>query len=407
MEHAYIGRQPIFDRELHTYGYELLFRSEQSMGAASVIDGNIATSQVMVNAFLEIGIEHIVGNAYAFFNLTNEFITGEIPIPFKPGHIVLEVLEDISMSEQILASVKKLSAHGFTIALDDFVFGSQQEELIPYVDIIKIEYPAHTKSELEIGLRRLTHKKKYGARILAEKIETEQDYLLCRELGFDLFQGYFLSKPHLLTSTTISENNLDALQIMKKLQDPNMVLKDLEELIAHDVSLTYKILHYINSAHYSFQNKIESITQAVTLLGLNTIKQWVTVLLFTSNKNKPHELIQTALVRSRMCALMATALKKTDQNKYVIVGLFSMIDLLMDCSMELILSKLPLAEDVNAALISRSGEIGEILSLVIAYEQENTSYLAGFLSKNKSIGLPLIQKSFLESIAWSHDIAAM
>ncbi len=404
MDQAYIGRQPIFDKELHTFGYELLFRSGGSKESAGVIDGNAATSQVMVNTFLEIGIENIVGTGYAFFNLTHEFLTGEIPIPFNPGKIVLEVLEDILMSDQVIASVKRLSDQGFLIALDDFVFGSEQEQLIPFADIIKVEFPAHSKLQLENGIRKLARSKKRSARILAEKIETEQEYQLCRSLGFDLYQGYFFSKPRVFTSAIISENNLEALLILKKLQDPNMVLKDLEELIMHDVSLTYKILRYINSANFSFQHKIESIAQAVTLLGLDTIKQWVMVLLFAKGNTKPDELIRLALIRSKMCHFTAKLLHLSSLDKYTIVGLFSLIDSMMECPMATILEQLPLEQDINEALLNRTGEIGEILSFVIAYEEHRVEELAQFYQSKPAGVAVAMQRGFIEAVRWSRDI---
>ncbi|MFN2309778.1 MAG: EAL and HDOD domain-containing protein [Gammaproteobacteria bacterium] len=365
MQDIYLGRQPIFDRDLNVFAYELLFRSGLQ-NCAGDIDGDQATSQVIVNAFIEIGLEPIVGPHRAFINMTRNFVTATTPLCFPKDRVVLEVLEDIRPDAEVIAGVQALVAQGYSIALDDFIFDEALRPLVELADIIKIDLMNLSREELAEHVRLL---RGYRAKLLAEKIETQADFEHCKQLGFDYFQGYFLSRPNIVQGTQLPPNRLAVLQLLAKLQDPQTDAADIETLISQDIALSYKLLRYINSAFFAFPKQIESIRQAVVYLGSRAIKTWVTLLVVAGLSNKPAELITQAMQRAKMCELLAKAAKRPHGEVYFTVGLFSLLEALMDTPLEKILDSLPFTADIRLALLRQEGPYGEALRCCIAYEQ--------------------------------------
>lgn len=365
MQDIFIGRQPIFDRDLNVFAYELLFRSG-TRNHAGEFDGDQATSQVIVNAFIEIGLEQIVGPHPAFINLTRSFVTSLTPLPFPKDRVVLELLEDIRPDTEVVSGVRNLAAQGYVIALDDFVFNENLKPLIEHAQIVKIDLMTLSREELAEHVRLLSG---YDVKLLAEKIETQEEFEHCKALGFSYFQGYFLSRPNIVQSTQLSPNRLAVLQLLAKLQDPQSDATDIEELIGQDVALSYKLLRYINSAFFAFPKKIESIRQAVVYLGMQSIKTWVSLLVVAGLGNKPAELVTQAMQRAKMCELLAKTAKRPNADSYFTVGLFSLLEALMDMPLEKILASLPFTDDIRQALLKQEGPYGEALCCAIAYEK--------------------------------------
>lgn len=396
MPEALIGRQPIFDRDMNVFGYEMLYRSEKQSTHASFLDGNMATSQVMLNLFLEIGLEHIVGTAPAFINLTKEFITGEHTLPFGPEQVVLEVLEDITADTELENALIRLSNEGYSIALDDFVPGTGWDHMVQYVDFIKVEYPEIPRHELPILVERL---KEFDVKLLAEKLETQEDHDHCMALGFDYFQGYFYCKPKVISSDRIPQNKLAVMTLLNKIQDPDISMNEVSELVKQNIALSYKILRYINSAAFSMRTKVESIDRAIGYIGLDQIKQWVTIMSLAGIDDKPLEIIETALIRSKMCEILARECAKSEIGKYSTVGLLSIIDVLMDKPMEKVLEQLPLASEINSALIEHYGDIGDILETVLLYEQGKVTEL-----NSRDMDIEQLSSAYLKAVIWEQEI---
>jgi c-di-GMP-related signal transduction protein len=258
MSDIYIGRQPIYDRKLGVYAYELLFRAA-SDNSAKFTDGDQATSDVIVNTFLEIGLDNIVGDRLAFINLTRAFFVGEHTISLPRDRVVLELLEDIEADEEVVSSVKRLSEQGYSIALDDFIYHESLQPLVQLADIVKIDIMAMDRDEIREHVKAL---RQHPLRLVAEKVETQEEHDYCMELGFDYFQGYFLAQPKVIQGRRLPNNRLAILKLLSRLQDPEITTKQLEELIAQDVAFSYRILRYVNSAAYAPPRKIESIHQA-------------------------------------------------------------------------------------------------------------------------------------------------
>lgn len=365
MQDIYIGRQPIFDRNLDVFAYELLFRSGMQNHAGE-FDGDQATSRVIVNAFIEIGLDRIVGNQRAFINLTRGFVTSSAPLPFPKDRVVLEVLENIHPDAEVIAGVRGLVAQGYTVALDDFVFNEALRPIIELAHIVKIDLMALSREQLDEHVRLL---REYDVKLLAEKIETQEEFEYCKALGFEYFQGYFLSRPNIVQSQQLPPNRLAVLQLLSKLQDPDSDTGEIEKLVGQDVALSYKLLRYINSAFFALPKKIDSIRQAVVYLGTSAIKTWVSLLVVAGLGNKPAELVIQAMQRAKMCELLAQTAKRPHTEAYFTVGLFSLLEALMDMPLAKILEALPFTEDIRNALLNQEGPYGEALACVVAYEK--------------------------------------
>jgi c-di-GMP-related signal transduction protein len=393
---AFIGRQPIYDRNLNVFAYELLYRNGIE-NIAHIVDGNQATSQIIINSFLDIGLDRIVGNYRAFINLPYDFVTGKNPLPYAPNQVILEILEDVKVDAEVIAGVRNLSRKGYLIALDDYVMNDERQLLLDYVDVIKVDLLASTMDQLGEHVKML---KPYNVKLLAEKVETQEEVEFCKSLGFDYFQGYFFCRPNIIRTNRAPANRLAIMRVLSKLQDPNADVKGLEELITHDVTLSHKVLRSINSAFYALPRVIESIHQAVVYLGNKAIKQLATLIILSGIDDKPHELVVTALIRSKMCELVAQKLYIENTESYSTAGLLSILDALMDKSMEDLLAQLPLSDEINNALLYFDGHIGHVLKCVIAYERGKWDE-----ATNIALQAPELPDCYIEAIAWSNSIS--
>lgn len=365
MPDFFLGRQPIFDQQLQVMGYELLYRNTDVDGAA-IFDGDQATSQVILNSVVEMGLSRLVGKHHAFINMTRNFILNHDMLPPADGRMVLEILEDVEVDDALLDAVRALRQRGYVVALDDFVYHPHLQPLVDVADIIKIDLMALDAEALHQHVSTLKHDR---VKLLAEKIETKDELAQCKALGFDYFQGYFLCRPSNVQGKRLPANRLSTMSLLAKLQNPNTSLDELETVITKDVTLSYKLLRYINSAVFFGRRNISSIRQAIIYLGRNAIKGWATLIALSGIDDNPRELIVTALVRAKMCERLAAAFDDPDRDASFTVGMFSALDALMDMPMEDLLAALPLADDVNGALLAREGALGELLTMVLHYER--------------------------------------
>ena len=359
-----VGRQAIFDRRDRVVAYELLYRDHHN-GTGGETTGEQASSRVMLYAFLDLGVERMVGPHQAFVNFTDDLILNLPAIPFEPNRLVLEILEDAEPNDRLLQAVSELSARGYVIALDDYALEPKWDPLLPKVDIIKFDVPSIPEDELAGRIQPLRAR---GTRLLAEKIETEAQYRSYRELGFDLFQGYYFYRPQIVKGRRLSENQLTVMQLLARINDPEVEIDELTQLIAQDASLSYKVLRYINSAALNLPRKVDSINQALVYLGLERIRGLATLMALTGVNNKPVELLISALVRAQLCQYLART-EDADASSCYTVGLLSILDQLLDMSMRDVLKELPLSERVKDALLHHRGIEGEALSCALAYER--------------------------------------
>jgi EAL and modified HD-GYP domain-containing signal transduction protein len=361
----FIGRQPIFDTRLEVDSYELLFRATESSSVAGAC-GDQATSVVLVGACLEMGLERLVGPHRAFVNLTRPFLTGEYPLPAGPEHLVLEVLETVEVDAELLAGLKRLRELGYQIALDDFEATGPTARLLPLAHIVKVDCRAAGGAELERLVRSLSGR---GLRLLAEKVETREEFEHCRQLGFELFQGYFLERPTVIEGKQLGPSRTKLLKLLAEIYSEDADVDRIQQSVSADLALSYRLLRYINSAAFGLSRPLRSVREAVVYLGLARVRNLVTLFLLGSVDEKPAELVRTAMLRGRMCELLARSGGRSAPDGYFTVGLFSCLDALLDSTMDDLLSKLPLAPGITDALRDRGGDLGDVLQCVMAYER--------------------------------------
>jgi len=369
MKDIYIGRQAIFDREMAVFAYELLFRTgpHPSSQVVQSCNGDSASSEVLLNTFMEIGLEQVAGPHRVFINLTRKLFLDHPGLPFERDRVVLELLEDIPVDAALLESVERLSRQGYQLALDDYCFDLAHQPLLPWMHIVKVEVPALPLAEIA---RRLPDLRRHGVKLLAEKIESEQEYRQLREMGFDYFQGYYFSRPKVLAGKRLEENQLVLLRLLSALNDPEVTLEALEGIISQDASFSYKILRYMNSAAAGMPRRVDSIRQAVLYMGLKRIRAWASLLALAGQRGDTQAHFVTALVRANMCEQLVTEAGGCPPEKGFSVGLLSILDLLLGRPLAEILGELALSDEIRSALLWRQGVAGRALHCALAYERQ-------------------------------------
>ena len=401
-ETTLLARQPIFDTKLDIVGYELLYRPESELDRSDLDrDGDRATSQVMLNAFTEIGMQNLIGDKMGFINYTRNHILS--PPPFQDCQLVVEVLEDITAEPEIVESLKMLKAEGYIIALDDFVYHDSLTPLIEVADIVKVDV-------LELGRESISEHVKilsqYPLQLLAEKIEDQDMFQYCKELGFDYFQGYFLSKPKVIKGRKIAANKMLVMQLIVKLQSPDLAPKDIHDTISKDPALSYKVLRMINSAAMRRPDKIESLMRAILLVGINQIRRWASFLALSSFDDKPSALHEQTVIRSKMCEYFGAKIDAKRADEYFTVGMLSMLDAFFDLPLEELLGNIPLSEEMNAALLQRDGSLGFILKTCIAYEKGDWGGIDWRQLAQHNLSIKDVKEAYLEALGWASETGA-
>ena len=394
-----LARQPIFNTKLKVVAYELLCRSS-NLNQAAFTDGDAASSQVLLNAFTELSIENVVGKHQAYVNFTRKLL--DTPMPFNRTQLVIEVLEGQKVDAAMLHALKVLRQQKYTIALDDFVLSDNTKDLIPYADIIKLDVLHLSTTQISEHIR---HIKPFGIQLLAEKVETYEMLEFCKNAGFDLFQGYFLARPQIITGRKISENKQSVLMLLSALNDPDVQIEKIEKLISRDNVLSYKLLRLVNSASFGLARKVDSLKQAIMLLGINKIRNWINILAMSNLGDKPQELSISALTRARMCELIAGKLSsKVKPDSFFTVGLLSTLDAFMDIPLNSLLKSISLSEHINDAILKQWGSEGKVLEITTYYEKGEWDKIDwSFLIQN-NITADDLTHIYLDTLEWVEKI---
>jgi EAL and modified HD-GYP domain-containing signal transduction protein len=396
MSEALVGRQPIFDRRLEVHGYELLFRGA-GVDPEDPSKADQATSTVIVSTFTEIGLETLVGDRCAFVNLTRGFVVGEHALPFAAEDVVLEVLETVFSDPEVLGGLGRLKKRGFTIALDDYVYRPGDDAMIALADLIKLDVLGLSDEEV---LARVEQLRSFDVDLLAEKIETREQFEACREMGFKYFQGFFLERPSLMRKRSVDPQSLTLLSLLHELHSPSFTFQSAEEIVKRDVGLCYRLLRHINSAFYGMPRKITSVREALVYLGVDNVQNITSLFLLASNPDTPREMIVTAMLRARMCENLARAASVPGGNQFFVVGMFSTLDALMEIPMGELLDRLPLSGPQQAALRGEPGLMTDALRAVVAYEHAEWDAVAF-----ADLPLSTIQESYIEALEWAQAVA--
>ncbi len=364
----HVARQPILDRSLRLYAYELLFRPSATARSAGTLDPNLMASRVILGALGDIGLEGLVGEHRAFVNMTRDLLLSAAHEVLPPGATVLELLEDVPADDEVLEAVEALSRRGYRIALDDFVYHPSLEPLLELADIVKLDVLEMSFDEIERAVDKL---RPFDVQLLAERVETHEMYQRCRGMGFDYFQGYFFARPQIVAGRTLPHGQVTALELLRLLNDPGTDFDELEAVVSRDMSLSYRLLRHLNSPALGLRRKVTSSREALVLLGERNVRKWASLVVFSSvGGDKPSELLKSAQVRARMCEQLAVAAgEPVAPATAFTAGLFSLLDALLDRPMEVALAPLGLTGDLREALVDGSGPLGDVLAVALAWER--------------------------------------
>lgn len=398
MNMVFLGRQPIFDRSQKVFGYELLHRSGAGQNAYTHHDGDHASKVVIHNSLNVIPLPDLVGHRRAFVNITRRLLIEGTYAVLPAEQCVVELLEKIPADEEVLAACRALKNAGYLLALDDFVDGPEYLPLLEYADILKIDFLTSD------GPRRRHFVDAYGGKhimLLAEKVESHEDFQEALDLGYTYFQGYFFCKPEIMTGRTVPAIKQTLLRFIQEINRSPMDFGRLEEIIKCEVSIASKLLRYLNSSFVGVRQRITSIKQALAMLGEGPLRRWGSlVALGALAEGKPAELLVTCLVRARFCEtigpMVGLAGRELDT---FLMGLFSAMDALMDQPLDAVISEIPVAADVSAALLGANTLLGKTYRLVLAFERGNGA-LVEFIVRDLKLSLGEISTVYQEALSW-------
>lgn len=393
-----LARQPIFDRRLAIFGYEMLYRPSSGADSAGTLPARspeAATARVVINAIMDMDVQQISNGRLAFFNIPPSLLLEDAELPFNPEQVGLDVVDADPADAALKEKLEHLKLDGMVLALDDFTWADGVENLLETVDIVKLNVSAMHHAELVDTLERLAN---HDVSTLAKRVETTQQFDFCRELGFHYFQGFFLCRPTLVKAQRLPDSKINVMRLIAKLQDPDVSPDELEDIIRHDMALHFRLLRTVNSAYYGLSVQIKSISHAIVYLGLSTIRRWTRLQLIAGSGDTPSEVVKQALVRARMCELLTGNFDKETQDAAFTTGLFSLLDAILELPMDQVLLQLPLADHLEAALTRREGPYGRLLDAVIRYETGEWSEMGeGMYSADN------LSQSYLEAVRWADE----
>lgn len=403
-DHAFLGRQPILDRQQKIIAYELLFRHHRDAITAQIGDEHDASVTVLSSTLCDIGTQWVLGDKPAFLNVSASILLGSGVIELlPPDRVVLELLETVHPTPQVQARCNYLRSKGYRFALDDFELNEMTEPLLPLASYIKIDIRLTPLDKVGDVLKAL-EKRNLNIKLIAEKVETASEFKTCKELGFHFFQGFHFAHPETLSAKTINPAYENVLLLLNKVRE-NADSPEIEKFFKHDVALTFKLLRYINSVGFGLSCEIESIRHAIAILGYQQLYRWLTLLLVTAGQaTTPHALLITAMTRGRLTELFGQGyMEPRDRDNLFVVGMFSLLDVILETPMDKVLEKLSLPAAVGDALLLRQGVYGPFLALAEACE-------TGDANKIEELALSLqlkpeeINRAHLDALAWAETL---
>ncbi len=396
----FVARQPIFDRHQNVCAYELLFRSGFENFYVHA-DGDAASRTVMDNFFF-VGMETLTEGRKAFINCTREVLVKGLASLLPRQRVVLEILEGIEPDVEVVDACQRLKQDGYTIALDDFTEPIRCGALVELADIIKVDFSLAEDETRTALVRDLARP---GLSFLAEKVETQDDFNLARTIGYEYAQGYFFSRPQVVSSRDVPSFKLNYLRILQEVSQPDLELGRIETLIKQEASLCFKLLRYLNSALFGFVGEVKTIHHALRLLGERDLRRWVSVVAIeTMAQDKPAELVVSCLVRARFAELLAphAGLEPHRENLFL-MGLLSLMGAILDQPMASILHHLPVSKPVKSALLENRGPLSPVYQLILAQETADWNAVARIASELR-LSDQKVTDAYLASVAWVQSI---
>lgn len=398
---AFLARQPILDRNLAVYGYELLFRN----GAENYfrpVDGDLATTSLISDALHLHSVEKVTDGRKCFINFTRNALLTEMYAVLPKSQTVVEILESVELDDELLEACRKVRRAGYQLALDDYILEPRFEPLLPLIDLLKVEFPALNEQQHAAIVESAA---KYGFELLAEKVETPEQYEMAKQLGYHYFQGYFFCRPQLLKARRLRISHAHFLQLLQLVGQPEFDVDKIEEQIRNDVSLSYKLLRYLNSPMFGRKSPVQSVRHAVTTLGQRPLQQWVSLITINElSGDKPAELMNTCLVRAKFGELVGERLAdRSLQFEGFMAGMFSLLDAMLDQPMEDLTTELSLSPSVRAALLGLESPLLPMMGLATGFEQGNWSQIsqqARQLGLNEADAFDI----YRQSLEWAAEV---
>ncbi|WP_234496025.1 EAL and HDOD domain-containing protein [Vibrio maritimus] len=404
---TYVARQPIFNARRHTLGYELLFRDGERNAFPAHVEANRATYRLIAENFLSLGINPALSSSRCFINFPQQSLIRRLPLILPKESVVIEILETCEPNDELYDAVKELARSGYIIALDDFVYTDAWERFLPFVQIVKLDIMS---MGVEQACEFVQRQKAKGSprHYLAERVETEQEFLLTKQAGFKFFQGFFFSKPVMEKQVYISAEQLVAMELFQQVCMPEVDFDKIEQIVAKDVTLSYKLLQFVNTMNPRLESEISSFRQALVYLGQEKLKLFVslTVASFISS-SKPKALYELSLQRAQFCRLMTKYPPFRDyKDQAFMIGLFSILDALMDLSLDQLITQLPLCEEIKRALLERQGPYGRLLSMGECFESADWQ---GLEKHRAQLGVSQNQvfAALADAQRWSQKVQAL
>lgn len=385
----YVARQPILGLDETVFGYELLFRDGvedyfRNPDAEAASRGTLDTSLLM-------GLDVLCDGRRAFINCTRDVLLKDYITLLPPAQAAVEILESVPVDDLVVAACQRLKEAGYVIALDDFTVSDPREPLTSVADIIKVDVRTTSVEDCAAMVKRYTPKR---CRMLAEKVETQEEFLTAKKAGFIYFQGYFFRRPELMQAREIPANRINYLRLLQAISRPELEPRELEDAIKGEASLCYRLLRYLNSAAFGFRTEIKSIRHALAILGEREVRRWLRlVATLSAGQNKPSDLVLSALVRARFCELLAPKVKHGESDLFL-VGLLSLMDAILEMPMGVVLEGISLDSETKAVLLGNPSLLSPVYQLMLAQEGGDWQAVA---NANSSLHLP---ESFVADCQW-------
>lgn len=396
----YVARQPIFDRTMNVFGYELLFRS----GLENSFRGdNEEASRATLDRSLLMGLDVLCDGRRAFVNCTRDTLIKGLVTLLPSSSTVVEILESVSPDPDVMAACRTLKDEGYTIALDDYVAHDPREPLAEIADIIKVEMRLTTEEQ------RVAMMKRFGlgpCRMLAEKVETQADFIKARDLGFVYFQGYFFRRPEMLSTRDMPAHRFNYLRMLQEVSRPELNLPALEELIKAEASVCYRLLRYLNSSMFGFRSEIHSVRHALSILGERDIRRWVRLVAAVgAGQERTSDLVLSALVRGRFGELLAPHVPHGESDLFLL-GLLSLIDAMLEMPMATILEKIPLDQPTKAVLLGQPSALRPVFQLMLAHESGEWE-AASSISHSLRLDPEKVAGCYWQAQEWARELSVM
>jgi c-di-GMP-related signal transduction protein len=394
-----VARQPILTADEKVFGYELLFRDGvEDFFSASDAD---AASRSALNTSVLLGLDVLCDGRRAFVNCTRDVLLKDYITLLPSGQTVVEILETVPPDDLVVAACRRLKEAGYMIALDDFGINDHRESLTDLADIIKVDLRATSEADASAMVKR------YGpwrCRMLAEKVETREEFIATKKAGFLYFQGYFFRRPETLTAHEIPANRLNYLRMLKAVSQPELDVREIENLVKSEASLCYRLLRYLNSAAFGFGSEIHSVRHALSILGEREVRRWIRLVAsLGAGQNKPTDLVLTALVRARFCELLSPLIQHGDSDLFL-MGMLSMVDTLLEIPMRQVLDNVPVDQECKAVLLGLPSSLRPVYQLMLARESGEWKVVSE-ISNQLHLKESNVAEAYWHAMQWARQVS--